>query len=483
MKKILILIIAIVFASCSDNLENLNQNIKDPSAVPGESLFTGAQKNLVDQMVTPNVNLNNTKLWSQYWQEVTYTDESNYDQTGRSIPRRHWSVLYKDVLKDLDEASKVISNTTYLTVAENAAKPNKLAIIEILNVYTYSVLVETFGNVPYSEALNIDIPLPKYDDGLTIYKDLISRLNVAISTLDPSLGSFSGEDRIYGGNINKWKKFANSLKLRMGIILSDIDNTLAKQTVEDAVASGVIMSNNDNALYQYLTSAPNTNPIHSNLVLSGRHDYVAAKTVVDMMNSLNDPRRPFYFKPVSGSTYIGGTIGAPSNYNNYSHVSDRVQEADFPGDIFDYSEVEFLLAEARERNFNVGGTPKDHYDAAINASFEFWGATPLEAATYLAQPSVDYFSALASSTAVTPWKEVIGNQKWLALYNRGIEAWTSIRLLDYPVLATPADPVSGFPNRYTYPVVEQTLNGSNYQAAASAIGSDIPEQKLFWDVN
>ena len=82
-----------------------------------------------------------------------------------------------------------------------------------------------------------------------------------------------------------------------------------------------------------------------------------------------------------------------------------------------------------------------------------------------------------------PWKEVIGNQKWIALYNRGLEAWTSIRLLDFPVMATPADAVSGFPNRYTYPVIEQTLNGSNYTAAAAAIGTDTAEQKLFWDMN
>ena len=82
MKKILILVAAIFIASCSDNLENLNQNIKDPATVPGESLFSGAQKALADQVVDLNVNNNNTKLWAQYLQETTYTDESNYDQVG-----------------------------------------------------------------------------------------------------------------------------------------------------------------------------------------------------------------------------------------------------------------------------------------------------------------------------------------------------------------------------------------------------------------
>ena len=189
MKKLIILILAVIVASCSDNIEDMNVNTKDPAKVPGESLFTGAQKNLVDLVVDLNVNINNTKLWSQYLQETTYTDESNYDQTTRPIPDNHWSILYKDVLKDLDESGKIIAATTYTTIELNALKPNKAAIIEILNVYAYSLLVETFGDVPYTEALDIDNLLPKYDDGLTVYKDLITRLTTAINLLDTSEGS------------------------------------------------------------------------------------------------------------------------------------------------------------------------------------------------------------------------------------------------------------------------------------------------------
>ncbi len=551
MKKILILITAVIIASCSDNLESLNENIKDPLSVPGESLFTSAQKSLVDQMVTPNVNDNNTKLWAQYLQETTYTDESNYDQTTRSIPRRHWSALYKDVLKDLDESTKIITDTDYLLPEDIEAKNNKLQVIEILKIYTYSILVETFGNIPYTEALDITNVLPAYDDGETIYKDLINRLTVAINTLDTGKISFKTGDNIYDGDTTLWKKFAASLKLRMGLLLSDVDNTFAKTTVEEAVATGVFTSSADNANFKYLSASPNTNPVHTNLILSGRQDFVAAVTIVDKMNSLNDPRRPLYFKrtkvtidtitststvgttttlnfknPIKVTTeigdktfngttllgtissigtssidienisatpevddvisylgYKGGKIGSTSSFNTHSHVSDYVEAAATPGVILDYAEVEFLLAEAAARNFAVGGTPKSHYDAGIVASIENWGGTNAEALTYLAQPTVDYDTVIANSTATTPWKEAIGNQKWIALFNRGLEAYTSIRLLDYPILATPAEAVSGFPNRYTYPVVEQTLNGTNWTAASTAIGGDLPETKLFWDLN
>ncbi|HCO85211.1 MAG TPA: SusD/RagB family nutrient-binding outer membrane lipoprotein [Arenibacter sp.] len=483
MKKLAILITAVIFASCSSDLESLNENIKDPLAVPGESLFTGAQKNLVDQVVDLNVNNNNTKLWAQYLQETTYTDESNYDQVTRTIPEKHWSVMYKDVLKDLDEAKKVIEATTYTTAELEALKPNKLTIIEILNVYTYANLVETFGDVPYTEALDIDNLLPKYDDAETVYKDLVARLTAAINALDESTESFGSADRIYGGDVALWKKFAASLKLRMGILLSDVDAAFAKTTVESAVATGVFTSNADNASYTFLGSDPNTNPIHDNLVLSGRKDFVAAVTIIDIMNALDDPSRPLYFTPIDDGTYVGGNIGETSNYATHSHVSAQVEEATFPGILFDYAEVRFLLAEARARSFEVGGTAKEHYDAGITASILDWGGTATEAADYLAQPNVDYDLSILASTATTPWKEVIGTQKWIALYNRGLEAWTSIRLLDYPLMATPTDAVSGFPNRYTYPIIEQSLNGTNYSSAASAIGGDEAETQLFWDLN
>ena len=140
MKKIFLILTAAVMAvSCSDNIEDLNQNIKDPTAVSGESLFASAQKQLADQIVTPNVNLNNLRLWTQQLQETTYTDESQYDQITRAIPDNHWREMYRDVLKDLDEAARVISETD--NDLTNALKPNKLAIIEVLTVYAYSNLV------------------------------------------------------------------------------------------------------------------------------------------------------------------------------------------------------------------------------------------------------------------------------------------------------------------------------------------------------
>jgi hypothetical protein len=493
MKNILtILSIFILFSACG-KLEDLNKNTKDPSSVPGESLFTYAQKKLCDQMTTPNVNNNIFRLITQQWTETTYTDESNYDLVTRTIPDLHWNHLYRDVLKNFKEASKVVEATTYPITENPSIKKNKLAIIDILTVYTYGVLVQTFGDIPYTEALDLNKPLPKYDDGLTVCKDLLSRLNTAINTLSDadSNESFGLGDNIYQGDVTLWIKFANSLKLRMGMVLADVDAS-AKQIVE-AAALNVFTSNSDNAKLIYLSANPNTNPVYTELVASGRHDFVPTNTLVDIMNNLDDPRRYLYFIQMDTSStdvpkfaFVGGENGASNNYYTNSHIADALNKPTFPATFFDYSEVEFLLAEAVERGYNVGGTAEEHYNKAIEASISDWGSTDVNLAKYATKEVINTYLAnpmVAYSTAEGDFKQKIGVQSWIALYNRGLEAWTQWRRLDYPVLVAPADAVSDVPVRYIYPIQEQTLNGANYKAASDKIGGDNVSTKLFWDKN
>ena len=236
MKKIIFILSVILIVSSCTKLEDLNENIKDPSEVSGESLFTGAQITLFDQMVTPNVNFNNFRMFVQHWTETTYLDEANYDLETRTVPDNHWDELYRDVLMDLKQSAINIGETDYPTDPDPAIKVNRLAVVDIMAVYAWSVLVETFGNIPYTDALDSDIPLPTYDDGLTIYKDLIARLNADMAAMNDSWGSFDNADNMYGGDVASWIKFANSLKLRMGIMLADADVTFAQTAVETAAS-------------------------------------------------------------------------------------------------------------------------------------------------------------------------------------------------------------------------------------------------------
>ena len=466
-KYTLILATFFVFSCQSDaDYEDLNRDPNNPTSVSPESLFTSSEKSLFDQLESTNVNNNVFRLFSQYWTEVTYIDESNYDLNTRNVNGNHWGEIYRDVLYDLQNAKSLVNGD-----------PGKTAMISVLEVYAWQILVDTFGDIPYSQALKgKDLLLPAYDNDTVIYSDLLTRINSAITTLNSASAGFGSADVMYNGNISKWKKFANSLKLKIAMRMADVNNATAQTAAQEAYASGVFTANTDNATITY--EAANPNPVWTDLVQSGRNDFVVANTIVDYMNPLNDPRRNKYFAENLGSNvFVGGTYGDFNNFSTKTHVADLIQTQSFRGVIMDYAEVEFLLAEAAERGYSVGGNAESHYNNAITASMQDWGVSSTDITTYLANPSVAY------TTATGTWRQKIGFQFWLAMYNRGFEGWCVYRKYDAPVLNVAADSGLPVPKRYTYPISEQTLNLTNYNAAKLAMGGDTQQTRVFWDIN
>lgn len=475
MKKIFAYISVLVMAASCSDLDSLNNDPKKALVVPGEMVFSSAEKNLFDIMTSNSINLNVFRLLSQQQAGVTYTDESRYDLATRNIPQAFWQGMYRDVLKDLSESKKLITAVPALSEPDQAVKDNKLAIIDITEAYTYFVLVTAFGNLPYTDAMNASNLAPVFDDQETVYMNLLDRVKTDLDKLDNASASFGSQDLIYGGNVDNWIKFANALRIKMALLITEVDNAKAVAIVNEAAAN-TFTSSADNFRFAYKTTQPNTNPIWVDLVNSKRTDFVPANTLVDIMNTRNDPRRPFYFTTVGG-VYKGGTYGSGNSYDSYSHVSAKVTAADFESLLLDYAEVEFLLAEVVARGgFNVAGTAAEHYSKAITASIKYWGGTDAEVVAYLAQPSVAY------ATATGTWAEKIGTQKYIALYNRGYDAWLEWRRLDYPIFNAPAGiSYDKIPVRLTYPISEQNLNRANYDKASTDIGGDALTTKLFWD--
>lgn len=461
----------LVIASCT-KLEDLNKDIKNPETVPGVTLFSNAQKALADQIASTNVNLNVFKLWAQYWTETTYTDEANYDIINRTIADNAWREWYRDVLMDFKDARLVIGATTYATEQEELEAANQLVIIDIMEVFVYERMVTLWGNIPYTQALDIDNILPVYDDALTIYKDLLTRIDADIAALNEAHGSFGGADLVYHGDVTAWKMFANTLKLKMGIVLSDVDASLAATTINAATA-GAFTSNADNAEFVFQSNTPNTNPLYVDLTLSGRQDFIGTTLITDFMNPLEDPRRAAYFTYAPDTNvYLGGVYGASNPYAGFSHVAVAIAtDPTFPCILLSYVEVKFYLAEAAARGF-TNGDAATLYEDGIKASFEWWGSPDVD--TYLANPAVTYDAA--------NWKEKIGTQAWIAFYNNGYLGWTTWRRLDFYEFPDPPDmEIASQPVRFTYPVFEQTLNADNYYEAAGAIGGDDMTTKLFFD--
>ena len=492
MRKLLIkpfyAVLLLIATSCVDDLTSLNVNPKSyqSGTIPEGPFFANATRNLTDQMLDGF----NFKIWSQQFAETTYFTTSNYTLTNPG--NGFWVALYTGVLLDYKESKKILlENPSLYPGVDN----NKLAMIEVMEVYTYYLLVTTFGDIPYSgavntaelisEALDPDNTTPAYDDGEAIYDDLLVRLDAAIAKLNPGAANggvkgFGDADILFNDDVTGWVKFANSLKLRMAMTIADSNPAKAKSLAESISAANLIQSNDENAELAYKAVTPNTNPVWVWLVQSGREDYVASNTMMDLMKApvIDDPRIPLYYTKDKDGGYSGGKYGTSNAYVTFSKAGAKVTDPEWPGILIDYVEVEFLLAEAAARGFAVTGSAQEHYENGVLASIDYWGGSAVDAAAYLGDPDVAYATAIGANNI-----QKIARQKYIAMFNRGFEAWVDYRRFDYPVFNVPADPGGPFPYRYSYPNAEQTSNGPNYTAAVAAMGSDELDLKLFWDKN
>ncbi|AVK73278.1 SusD/RagB family nutrient-binding outer membrane lipoprotein [Chryseobacterium indologenes] len=472
MKKILVVFAVFSLASCTnDDYANLNVDPKNPSEVPGSFLFTGGIKRLFDQMGSTSVNNNIFRLVAQHWTESQYVNETNYNIKNRGISDAYWDTLYTRVLYNLKKAKEYIGNDQTLLAG---VRQNQQSMITIVEVVTWQQLVDTFGNIPYTQALQgTSGTTPVYDDAFTIYKDLLQRINTAYNNLDTASKGFDN-DFVYNNNIAKWKKLAASIKFRLAMRLADVDPSLSKTEAEDAYNKGLISSNADNFLLNYENNTANANPLYADLVLSDRQDFLPSDTFVDYLNELQDPRRTVFLDD-NKTPYTGGIYGDFNNYTLYSHIGKVFFTPTLKGDLLDYSEISFLLAEAKERGYNVPLAADIYYTQGITASMEYWKLSASDITEYLARPDVGY------TTAPGSWKQKIGKQFWIAMYNRGIDAWNVWRMYDAPSLKLPVATKTPVPKRFTYPVGEVNLNNLNYQQASSAIGGDQQQTKIFWD--
>ncbi len=483
MKRITILysLLAALATSCTKDITSLNVDPKSATTVPSGSLFLNGEKNLSDALASTSVSASPFRIIAQSWTENTYVSEAQYNLTYDKSPDGWWNLLYANsttsVLNSLAAAKTIIpTDVKAATTAQN-----DLLITDILEVYAYSLLVNTYGNVPYSQALDKDIPFPKYDDAKTVYYDLLARLDTAISGLNTNANSFAGSDNIYQGNVTEWKKFAATLKLKLALVIANSDPATAAKNVQDAVNAGVFTSNNDNALFAYSSSLnTNSNPVYQAFVTSGRHDFSPANLLVNTLATWQDPRLPLMFTPINGA-YVGAVPGAGNGYVKFSQLSSQWIGAEWPGDLLDYSETEFLLAEAVERGFAVSGSAATHYNNGVTSSIIFWGGDSTSATNYLAQPAVNY------ATATGTWQQKIGYQQWIAYADRGYDAWTSIRRLGYPnidAINPPVGAVGNLPRRFTYPSNEAASNPTNWAAAVQAVtGATVDNfsSNLWWN--
>lgn len=413
-----------------------------------------------------------------------------------------------------------------------AADPNspEAALANIIWVLGFHRVTDYWGPIPYFQAGQPGNSVP-YDAQDKIYDDFFKKLTASVDILKTHTGEspYGSFDIIYGGDVNKWIKFANTLRLRLALRISKVDPARAKTEAEAAVASGVLTdSPGEDALIQKSLKGDDNNGLS---IMSDWNEFRMSAAMESVLTGYQDPRLPVYFLP-DGATkdnpngngkYDGLRNGLTSTQLTESmnlptanaKVGKRWSSPDFggnanyletPQNIMSVAEAYFLRAEGALLGWNMNGNAKDLYEAGISNSMKQWGITDAAAITaYINSTKVpvapgDYLNSPAVSDAPVKFaadeatqKEQIAIQKWLAIFPDGNEAWADYRrartFILYPVANSEnpdiPDPTTKWIRRIPFLESETQNNKEAVEAAIPLLGSggDKVTTPLWWDKN
>ncbi|SDK01805.1 Starch-binding associating with outer membrane [Catalinimonas alkaloidigena] len=447
-------------SGCTHNFDEINANPNDPVEASADLFLPYGIKSAVDlYWGTGTYSLADVgNLFAQHWARIQYTSSDQYNLSNDIIDNT-WRDLYIESLPNLQEV--------YDLGAENG-NPNYQAVAMIMRSWVFSLLTDIYGDIPYTAALEgLEGTLsPTYDAQKDVYAGMVQELKTASDMIVVG-GPTVGGDILYGGDMLKWKKFANSLSLRL------LNRQLgAPDPVIDVVAEMTRILTNptqypvfesvaEHAALNYLNAAPNNNPVNQNRLT--RDDHRVSKTLVDQLKSLDDPRLAIYANlPADGGDYTGvpnGLSGSDANalgLTKTSKVGSYFTAATAPAVIMSYAELWFALAEAAHRGVAAAGDAATNYENGIRASFAQYGLTPSDA----------YLSSVAYQGGEAGYAQIL-EQKWIALYGQGMEAWTEQRRTGIPDLTPPELNVNNdvIPTRLPYPSSEEALNNAHFHEA------------------
>jgi len=481
-------LIVLLIASCTKDFEEINTDPNRPKQITPGVMLGQLQYRIVNSSMTASRN---------FTHELMQVDAPRSSPSGVGLHRyvvnpgaAVWSNFY-GYMADIEDIYKTSND-----LGEN----NYKAIALVYKCWAYSILTDSYGDVPYLEATKASEGnfKPAFDKQKDIYIKILSDLEEANSLLNPSKALTYGGDLLYNANslsggtnlgIIKWKKFTNSLRLRLLLRLSKRNgeiniNEQITTILANPVKYPVFTTNADDAIFKYTGSFPYYNPYFNQRQLEWRDGTYVTKFFINKMNTDNDPRRNLWFTPIvvgGVNVYQGIESGYPvtTEYQVGKNTSynDGLKILPQLGIMMTYSELEFIKSELALKGFNTGKNPKQHYDSAIVASMAQWGV--IMPANYLSQAGVVY----DPNTSIETQLERIITQKYYASFFVDYQSWFEKRRTGYPVLPRGSGiPVeNAFPNRVPYPTYLQSLNPENLALAAASIGGDNSNTKVWWD--
>lgn len=550
----------VAMTSCSDDtLSNINTDkTKVSNLDPNAQLTTALLQTYGDFSLMDtyrNYITGFTQHFAGGWNVTNYAG-SNFAEDDLS--RRIWDRYYEISIKNLVDA-----------IHKSEDKPNLNAALRIHRVYLTAVLADIYGDVPASEAglgYISGISTPKYDTVEELYNWFFEELTACEALLGTGTDNISGDVTSMGGDVAQWKKYANALRMRYAMRISDVNPQKAQDEFEKAVAAGAISSAADDVYIKYADSpytyydGANDYDFRTNAlseILYGQDatsPTFVSSTLFYQLQRTADPRlyricRHYYnikrsqVKPDKeenidltdevlayfertqtgeepcnpGAAWYSDWMNVPAtselptlqkkadmDANTYDNSDFRARamrpqlNIDFempntPGDLMSYAEVEFLLAEAKTKGWNVSGDAESHYEAGVRASMQLLNNHYLTS-NKISDDEINAF--IAHNPLGENPKETINTQAWILHMMNPSEAWANMRRSDYPAILdrtrlgiftngfTYTDADMSMPNRLRYPELEAQYNSANYKAAIERMGgTDNWHSKLYWDKN
>lgn len=476
-KTIIILFTFVALFSCKKNFEELNTNPNSPTSVQPSLLLRQVVYNYGDEMSYEGFVAGN--LLGQYFTQIDFNLFDRHSLLETQYGGNPWPLLYKSLRDNEAILTQAKENSVY-KVYEGPSL--------ILKAYLTANLTDIYGDVPYSEALkgsegNIT---PAYDTQESIYKSangILDNLNKGLSAIQNYTGAQSLDgDILFNGNLTMWEKFANSLKIKYLMRISNVDTVSGR--LQNVFNTGNYMTSNvDNATFDFTDGQPN-NFRMAKLREGDFNLFIMSETIEEILNRYNDPRVAILFRPTGNDT-TGSVYNGLLNGPDASATSITVADYSLTGTIFRENtgnldanfltawETEFLLAEAAQKGY-ITSSPQMHYDNGVALAFEYWGATL--PASYLTTDS----SAFGIFGA-DPIEQII-TQKWIANCINGYEGWIEYRRTGFPQLKTIQASLNNdlIPVRMPYPTDEAALNTANYNAATATNGNSV-NAPVWWD--
>lgn len=466
----------LVITSCTKDFEEINTNPNSPSTVQPSLLLRQVIYDFGENMSYEGFVAGD--LLAQHRTALDFNLFDRHDLKSPQLGGNPWPVFYIN-LRD----NEIILNQARTTETNAVYEGPAL----ILKAYMAAGLTDLFGDVPYFEAFNgiEGTVTPSYDNQEDIYLNengILDNLDKGITAIEAYNDVIPLEgDILFNGNLQAWIKFANALKIKYLLRISDkVDVAEDLQTIFDE--GNYIATNAENAIFNFTNTDPNSFRL-AQLRIGDFNNFVLSETMETILNDLNDPRLATLFRPFANSTtneFNGLLNGIDASSTSIALADYSLASAAFREDTSTLDanfitawEVHFALAEAAERGY-ITADAQTLYNTGVTQAFEYWNTDLPE--NYLTGP------AAYNAFGTNPIEQII-TQKWIANIINGYEGWVEYRRTGFPELQTISASLNNdlIPIRMPYPAEEEALNAENYSVAAANTNNNSINVPVWWN--